>query len=41
MTKHVVNSDQVMHLWAHQAQDNARNSKDSVSFDGKTPMALG
>jgi hypothetical protein len=23
-----------MHLWAHKAQDNARNSKDSVSFRG-------
>jgi hypothetical protein len=34
MTRHVVNSDQVMHLWAHKAQDYAKNSKDSVSFQG-------
>ncbi len=34
MTRHVVNSDQVMHLWANQSQDWAKNSKDSVSFNG-------
>ena len=34
MTKHVVNTPQVAHLWAHQAQDHARNSGNSLSFDG-------
>lgn len=35
MTRHVVPTREVFHLWAHQAQDNARNSKGSVSFRGK------
>lgn len=36
MTKHVVPTDQVAHLWAHQAQDSARNSSRNVSFSGDT-----
>ena len=36
MTKHVVSSAQVAHLWAHQAQSNARNSCGSMSFNGDT-----
>lgn len=36
MTRRVVPSDQVLHLWAHQAQDSARNGTGSVFFEGDT-----
>lgn len=36
MTRHVHPSAMVMHLWAHQSQDNARNGKGSVHFSGHT-----
>lgn len=32
--RHVYPSREIAHLWAHQSQDNARNSSDTVSFDG-------
>lgn len=32
--RHVYTSREVAHLWAHQSQDSARNSSNSVSFDG-------
>ncbi len=32
--RHVVPSREVAHLWAHHAQDNARNASRNVSFDG-------
>lgn len=35
MTKHVVSSDQVAHLWAHRAQEWARNGSQSMSFQGE------
>lgn len=41
MTKRVVNSGQVLHLWAHQAQDSARNGTGSVFFDGATCYSYG
>jgi len=31
----VVNSGEVAHIWAHQTQETARNSGDTVSFQGK------
>jgi hypothetical protein len=36
MTRRVVSSDQVFHLWAHQAQESARNGTGSVYFRGNT-----
>src|ERR1700732_1780173 len=30
--RHVVDSSEVAHLWAHKAQDSARNAKNSVFF---------
>jgi hypothetical protein len=36
MTRHVVTSSQVFHLWAHQAQSDARNGTGSVFFEGAT-----
>ena len=41
MTKRVVNSHQVLHLWAHQSQDSARNGAGSVLFDGDTCYSYG
>lgn len=32
--KHVFPSREIAHLWAHQSQDNARNSSDTISFEG-------
>ena len=34
MTRHVFPSAMVAHVWANQSQDNARNAKQSVSFQG-------
>jgi len=32
--RHVFPSREIAHLWAHQSQDSARDSSNSVSFDG-------
>ena len=37
----VVNSMEVAHLWAHQAQAHARNSGSTLKFDGKTIYSYG
>lgn len=37
----VTNSREVYHWWANQAQSNARNSSDSVSFSGDTAYSYG
>lgn len=37
----VVNSQEVAHLWAHAAQDHARNSSKSVFFDGAVIYSYG
>lgn len=34
--KHVFPTRELAHLWAHQTQDNARNSQDNFYFKGKT-----
>lgn len=39
--KHVVSSDEVAHLWAHKAQDSARNATGSVFFRGDTIYSYG
>lgn len=39
--KHVVSSSEVAHLWAHKAQDSARNSNHSVYFQGDTIFSYG
>lgn len=41
MTKHVVSSESVAHLWAHQTQDQARNSNGSVFFRGDVIFSYG
>ena len=39
--RHVVSSDEVAHLWAHRAQDDARNAKGSVYFRDDTIYSYG
>lgn len=39
--KRVVDSSEVAHLWAHKAQDSARNAKNSVFFLGDTIFSYG
>lgn len=39
--KHIVNSSQVAHLWAHKTQDSARNGSHSVFFEGSTIYSYG
>ena len=39
--KRVVSNDQVAHLWAHQAQSDARNSGGSLYFEGRTIYSYG
>lgn len=41
MTRHIVRTDQVAHLWAHQAQDWAANSCRSIRFEGPTCYSFG
>lgn len=39
--RHVVSTDEVPHLWAHQTQDSARNAKGSLYFKGDTIYSYG
>jgi hypothetical protein len=41
MTTHIVNNDQVAHLFAHQSQDWARNQSGSFYFEGDTCWSYG
>lgn len=40
-TRHVFPSSQVVHLWAHQTQDSARNAQSNLSFDGDKLTSYG
>ena len=39
--KHVVSTSEVPHLWAHQSQDDARNSQNNLYFRGTTIYSYG
>lgn len=41
MTRRVVPTNEVLHFWAHQSQDSARNSSGSVYFEGATCYSYG
>lgn len=41
MTRQVMTSQEVCHVWANQSQDSARNSSESVFFDGDTIFSYG
>jgi hypothetical protein len=40
-TKHVFKTDEIPHLWAHQTQDSARNSRNNLYFSGDTIYSYG
>src|SRR5437660_3842392 len=39
--KHVFNTGEIPHLWAHKVQESARNAQGNLYFDGETIYSYG